>query len=576
LTAETLLIGLPTAFPTGYLTLDSLRNVALVIGLAAISAGHHRRRQAQLIGYLFLSLLVLACILTTYQANLLGNPPVSLALAVGGRLLLSFFTAIFAWSFFFSLSPPLNLVGRAVRGVLVAAPILQLLARTLFALQYAQLHMTVASFFFAGSLLDGLLLFAECVLLVAGLALFTQVVELMPTPRPAIIGYGTTSRTLFLATLVAAVLVTATTAIALVGRILPVFLPEPETMLALHTIAAGLVLGVVIVLITVGAAAFAMTRLILRPLDELGNEVAAVTQPGLTAYQEPRHLVFTELQSLSDGYRQLLDVLKRTRSQLRAPDPFARRESATEVPASRDDFYTAVLDHQAARASEVILRNLQRLAQTPDETGEMGKNLKEAIAATEELQEVLRVIQTLRTVDAGEIPELSSRDLGNILRQVVEETKEGFGHRILRISLQLSEPHCRILANDLATDVFTNILRCIVRNDVNEEVVIDLAVNQVQELDTTYWQTVITSHGWIVPDEQKDTMYLRDPRQAHTAQLSLLLAKALVEALHGVLRTGNEVPYDPRYGTAFAILLPAVMQDQPFRVHLKSNIERGS
>jgi hypothetical protein len=176
------------------------------------------------------------------------------------------------------------------------------------------------------------------------------------------------------------------------------------------------------------------------------------------------------------------------------------------------------------------------------------------------------VLQTLRQVEAGEIPEVSSKDLGNILRQVVEETKERYGQRVLRISLQLSEPHPRVLANDLMTDIFTSILRCIVRNDGNEEVVIDLAVNQVQEVEIAYWQTVITSHGWIVPDDEKDTMFQRDPRQAHTATPSLLLAKALTEALHGALRTGNEVPYDQRYGTAFAVLLPAVMQDQPSKL----------
>jgi hypothetical protein len=346
-------------------------------------------------------------------------------------------------------------------------------------------------------------------------------------------------------------------------------------MLALHTIAAGLVLGVVILLVTVGAAASALARLVARPLEELDVEITAATQPGLISYREPRHLVFTELQSLSDGYRQVLDVLKRTRSQLRAPDPFAHREPATQVAAPGTDFYSAVLEYQASKASEVILRNTAGLAQAAGEKGETGKSLKEVIAATEQLQEALRVVQTLRSVEAGEIPELSSKDLGNTLRQVVEETKERFGQRVLRISLQLSEPHCRVLANDLVPDIFTNILRCIVRNDLNEEVVIDLAVNQVRELQIAYWQTVITSHGWIVPDEQKDTMFLRDPRQAQTAQPSLLLAKALVESLQGALRTGNEVPYDPRYGTAFAVLLPAVMQDQPSMPRLKPWIERG-
>lgn len=569
LIGETLILWLPTAFPTVFLIIDSLGNVILIIGLAAASIGQHRRGRARLAGYLFLSLLFLGCIFVIYQANLVGNPPVLLALGLGGRVLLSFFSAVFALSFFFSQRPPLDLVGRATRAVLVAALVLQLLGRTLFALQYAEIHTAVSSFFLVGSPSDVLVLFAECVLLTGGLAFFTQILEVMPAARPAGIKYGAASRTLWLTTLVAAVLVTATTALALVGRVLPVFLAQADAELALHTIAGGLVLGIIIVLLTVGVAASAMAHLMARPMQELSDEIADTGQPGLTSYQEPRNLVFSELQSVSDGYRQLLDALKRTRSQLRAPDPFAHREPGKQTGTPGPDFYSAVLEYQASTTSEVILRNAEALAHTVDDKGETNRRLKDVIAATEQLQEVLRVLQTLRQVDAGEIPEVSSKDLGNILRQIVEETKERYGQRVLRISVQLSEPHCRILANDLVTDIFTSILRSIVRNDANEEVVIDLAVNQVQEAEIAYWQTVITSHGWIVPDEQKDTMFQRDPRQAQTATPSLLLAKALTEALHGALRTGNEVPYDQRYGTAFAVLLPAVMQDQPSKLGMR-------
>jgi hypothetical protein len=569
LIGETLILGLPTVFPAVFLIIDSLGNVILIVGLAAVSVGQHRRSRARPVGYLFLSLLFLACIFVIYQANLAGNPPVLLALGLDGRILLSFFSAIFALSFFFSQRPPLDLVGRATRTVLVAALILQLLARTLFALQYAEMHLAVSSFFLVGSPSDVLVLFADCVLLTGGLAFFTQILEVMPAARPAVIKYGVANRTLWLTTLAAAVLVTATAALALVGRVLPVFLSQADAMLALHTIAGGLVLGVVIVLLTVGVAASAMAHLMTRPMEELSGEIAEVGQPGLTSYQEPRNLVFAELQSVSDGYRQLLDALKRTRSQLRAPDPFAHRELGKQAEAPGVDFYSAVLEYQTSTTSEVILRNAEALAHTVDDKGDADRRLKDVIAATEQLQEVLRVLQTLRQVEAGEIPEVSSKDLGNILRQVVEETKERHGQRVLRISLQLSEPHSRILANDLVTDIFTSILRCIVRNDANEEVVIDLTVNQVQEAAIAYWQTVITSHGWIVPDEQKDTMFQRDPRQAHTATLSLLLAKELTEALHGALRTGNEVPYDQRYGTAFAVLLPAVMQDQPSKLGVR-------
>lgn len=569
LIVETLSFGLLPVFSTAFLIIDSLGNVALIIGLAATSIGQHRRHPARLVGYLFLPLLFLACIFVTYQANLVGNPPGFFALGLEGRILLSFFSAVFAWSFFFSQNPPLDVVGRSTRAVLVAALVLQLLARTLFALQYAGLHMAVPSFFLVGSPSDVLVLFAQSMLLIAGLAFFTQIVEMMPVARPAIIKYSAASQTLLLTTLVTAVLVTATTAIALVGRVLPVFLSQSDTMLALHTIAGGLVLGVFVVLLTVGIAASAMARLMARPMQELSREIAEVAQPGLTSYQAPRNLVFAELQSVSAGYGQLLDALKRTRSQLRTPDPFAHREPGMPAGVSGADFYSAVLEYQASVANETISKNAAALAHTVDDKGDTNRRLKDIIAATEQLQEVLRVLQTLRQVEASEIPELSSKDLGNILQQVVEETKERFGQRMIRVSLQLSEPHCRVLANDLVTDIFTSILRCIVRNDANEEVVIDLTVNQVQELETTYWQTVVTSHGWIVPDEQKDTMFQRDARLAHAAAPGLLLAKAITEALHGALRTGNEVPYEQRYGTAFAVLLPAVMQDQLSRLRMK-------
>jgi hypothetical protein len=562
LMGETVILGLPVDLSAAFLVIDSLTNVVLIIGLAATSIGQHRRLAPRLAGYLPLSLLFVACVYLTYQADLYGGPPVPFSLALDGRMLLSFLSAVFAWSFVFSQKPSLEVVGRGARGVLVGALVLQLLARTLFAVQYASLHTAVSSFFLVGSPSDAFGLFAQSVLLIAVLAFFTGIVELVPVKRLATIKCSAASRALLLGTLVVAVLVTATTAIALVGRVLPVFLSQADAMLALHTVAAGLLLGGAVVILALGLAAMAMTRLMTRPIEQLDEEITQATQAGLTSYRDPPNLIFAELQGISDGYRQLLDALKRTRAQLRTPDPFARRQPNAPTSASGVDTYSAVLENQASSANDAISKSTEALARMPDDKTEMNRRLKEVIAATEQLQEILRVLQTLRQVEGGEAPEPSSKDLGNVLRQVVEATKERFPHRLIRVSLQLSDPHPRILASDLVTDIFASILRCIVENDPSEEVGIDTAVSQVRELETTYWQTLITSHGWFLSDEQKDGMFQPEAAQGLRTPPGLFLARALVEALHGSLRTGSDLPEDRHYGTTFAVLLPAVMQAQ--------------
>lgn len=553
---ETLFLGLPIAYPNGSTYLVALANIVILGGFVFVAIEQRRRTWKQVSGYVLIILLFLASILFIYQMNLTFNPPIIPAIGTGLRILVGFFTAIFAWTFYFNQNPPEEIIGPLNRMLLVLASLLLVVGYTAFAFQYATGHQMISSFYYAGSISDSLLLFAVFTLLIAVLSIFSETMENMATIRPLSIKYEVVTRVVLILSIIVTLTLIATIAITLTGRVLLVSLLPSQWIVSLQTIGLGLLMGFIVILFIGASIAYYLARMLNRPLENLQSETVAVTEPGIISYTEPPGLMFSELQSVSDSYTALVEELGRVRAELRR---FTITEHRAQTPSrsqlGRLDYYLAILSNTVSNHIQSIL-SLTELGGTTTNQDEQQHVLRMIQSEIAEIEYLIKSIQLLRMIDADALPKLSQIDLCAIMPRLINELQELVPESLSQITLSLPEQKCFVIANEYVSSIFQNLLRLTLEQDVGGPATIEVKFSKISEYGVGYWLTEIAHPKWVLPDVEKALLFRADSEQPQKANPSLLLVPALVECFRGKFRISNIVTDDPRYGTVFHVLLP--------------------
>lgn len=559
---ETLFFGLPVSYPSASSYLAAIANIVLLVGFALVSIEQRRQSWRQVGGYLLIIIFFLACILTVYQLNLTFHPPIFPAIGSGLRVLIGFFTAIFAWSFYFNQNPPKEVIGRLSRFLLVLASLILLVGYTVFAVQYASGYVLISAFFYSGSLSDIISLFAIFTFLIAILTIFTETLEKMATIRSISIKYPVVTRVVLVLSLVVVLILISTIAIAITGRVLLVYLSPSDVMVALHTISGGLIAGIAVLILISGSAAYYLSRLLYQPLEGLEAETGAVTEPGIISYNEPPALLFAELQEVSDSYASLVEELSRVRAELRR---FTITEHRLRKPSTSQltnlDYYLAILSNSITNRIQSILSltELGGLATTKEEHKHFFGMIQ---AEVNEIEDMMKSIQLLRLIDAQALPEFSRIDLCSTVAAVINELQELVPESTGQINLSLPAQKCQVLANYYLGQIFQPLLRLTLGQDVGGTATIDVTFSKITEFEIEYWQTEIAHPKWVLSDVEKVLLFRSDTEQPQKAVPNLLVVPALVNYFRGKFYVKNIVLDDPRYGTVFQILIPSVKRSR--------------
>ncbi|MFX1561783.1 MAG: hypothetical protein ACFFDP_00555 [Promethearchaeota archaeon] len=559
---ETLVLGVPISFPSISLIIETIANITLILGLVLVSSEQRKRSYKRILGYLLLCILFGICIFSVYLTNIAFHSPLFPAIGAGIRILLSLLTAVFAWSFFFNKDPPHLLIGPLGRLLILLASIIQLLGHTLFAFQYAANFTAISLVLYAGSESDVILIFAQFVLLIAIFSIFIEIIGAKSGPRPISYRYSAGLTTLIVSLLVGTILAVTIIAITLIGQILLVFISPMETTVAVQAIVWGLLLGVGIIIVFGGFLASTLSKLIMRPLEKLDVQVQSLSTPTFVTFHEPPDLVFVELQSISDSFRALIDRLRRAHSELRTLSPPQRRDAFSQQKRVTDvDSDYRYLYNEVSNYCQIILTNAELMAEGLGKDSRAKDYIRKITSNVEEIHNILTTIQTLRRIEAREFPDISLVNLKTVLSDVITELNEAFKQKKIQIKLRAPKAGCKVLANDFLIDLFTIILQNAIQQDSHADVVVEILVSKIIELGKIYWRTMITSYGWILTDEEKDTIFSRDLSQYRTTGPDLVKAAAFAEAFQGKIRVADRVPGDHRYGSVFIVLLP-VAQDK--------------
>jgi hypothetical protein len=561
---ETFYLGLPILFPNSSVYLDAITNILLLLGLFAISGERRLRETTQILGYVIMAFLFIASIILIYVTNLQLNPPIFPAVGAGARLLLSFLILVFAWGFLFTKEPTYSSYGWLSRLQLVVAGILLMLSRILFALQYATGFNQISLFYYAGSLSDVITVFGEFTFFIAILGFFAETNENTTQSRSISLRYVAGLTIFSLMSFILLTFITATIAVVLVGRLIPVFLPPLEAMIATQTIGYGLIIAVGVILSIGGVVATFLINLIGQPLEKMDAQVAAVTEPGTISYEEPSQLIFTELHSLSDNFRTLIDEIKRVRTEFRRKIGTLQIDApSTTISEQMAKLYCGILEREIANQLQIILANAEKLIIDEGTSATTKQYATYIVNTITDLQDTLQVIQQIQHIDDHGSPDLHRVNLYSLLTKVTQEMEEQLSSLSAQITINKPEKLPDVFANHHLKDVLTLLLKFVINRDTREKPVIVVKLSQILELSKTYWQIDIIAQGWIVSDAEKVQIFDSSSQEPQIIDPKLLLVTKLIESFKGRIRLENRVLDDPQFGTIISIILPAFLQKSP-------------
>jgi hypothetical protein len=404
------------------------------------------------------------------------------------------------------------------------------------------------------------MLFAIFSFLIGVLTIFMEALEGTRTIRPVSIRYMLVNRVVLIITLAVTLTLSTTVSISIAGRILALYLPPPMGTIVLQTIGFGFLIALGVILGVGVAVSYYLAFLVHQPLQNLQKETAAITEPGITAYTEPPGLIFSELQTVSDSFTEILSEMARVRAELRR---FTISEHRLRSPStsqlSRLDYYLGMLSNHLSNRLQSILSLTELRSGQPD-LSEVNRYFEQIQTEVQETQQLLQSIQLLRLIDAQALPEFTRIDLCAVFPRILSDLQELVPESLSNFNLALPDKPGLVRANEYLDQIFLPLLRLALEADVGSSATIEISMSKITELDVEYWQTEIIHPKWVLTDVEKSLLFRFISEEPQRGNPTLLAVPLLVEYFRGKFRIENRVPEDAQYGTVFQVLLPAANQ----------------
>lgn len=219
------------------------------------------------------------------------------------------------------------------------------------------------------------------------------------------------------------------------------------------------------------------------------------------------------------------------------------------------DVLNRVLRHDIRNDMEIVLTWTELLEDEVSDTGE--EYLDRILRAGRHVVELTTVSRDLsKIINKDESLDLEMISLERILTDEVEKRREAFEDAEITVT-EPPESGTHVLANELLSSVFRNLINNAIQHNDADQPRVDLAV---QEDDDTI-QISVADNGPGIPDEMREHLFDEGEKglESEGTGIGLFLVQSLVESYGGTVRvedrTASTSDGESRTGTIFIVEL---------------------
>ncbi|MGA9141263.1 MAG: PAS domain S-box protein [Methanocella sp.] len=232
-------------------------------------------------------------------------------------------------------------------------------------------------------------------------------------------------------------------------------------------------------------------------------------------------------------------------------------ENAMEEAKARSELYLDLMGHDINNMNQIALGYLEITLSEAGLDGRQREMLSKSLGA---IQASSRLIENVRKLQqaSSERKGFVETDVDEMLQRAQSTFSKVPGTKAaIRYSATVQD--CKVKADGLLYDVFTNIVGNAVKHG-GKEPIVDIWLEETRVKDRAYCRVAIEDDGPGIPDEMKEKVFDRMRRgdtKAKGSGLGLYLVKTLVESYGGLVWAEDRVPGDCSKGSRFVVLLPA-------------------
>jgi signal transduction histidine kinase len=233
-------------------------------------------------------------------------------------------------------------------------------------------------------------------------------------------------------------------------------------------------------------------------------------------------------------------------------------QSQVEV-AQRSRFLSDIIAHDINNYNQAVTSYLQMALESKSLPERTSAYLQRASVAAWGISEMIQRANTLMKIEEEGAANLGPVELGEALRESIDEVLREYQEKNVKIDLKLGNHRYFVMGNELVNDIFTNILDNAIKYDPHDKVVIDVSVGEFTVEPRKYWCVSLADSGIGIPDSKKNIVFGRF-KGADTGMpgsgLGLSIVRAIVEGYHGMVWVEDRVPGQSSKGCTVRVALP--------------------
>lgn len=217
--------------------------------------------------------------------------------------------------------------------------------------------------------------------------------------------------------------------------------------------------------------------------------------------------------------------------------------------------YLDLIAHDIGNLIEPVLYYLNSLKDDSALSEAEGAKLDKAVTLVNDAKSLVHNVRRMAEVRSGVSSTKTELDLKQVLVKCISSVRIDHPEKDIIVDLDCPYEKCTVVADDLITDLFSNLLGNAAKHTHSNKAEIEVTMSYGHSA----WVVRIDDHGVGIPDDRKELVFSRfsaRPGNYGGSGLGLSIVSLLVKRYNGIVSLKDRVEGDHTQGTSFEVALP--------------------